>query len=163
MYVLDFLKGFTNVPEKDLVAFEYRFLCSGEIYNGSVVTFDWRKSSASRIICDDRIRLLVVSSPFNDFPQELAFRFNAPQVTEQHGSSATIFYPDDDIARDMAAILSVLFRRLVTVAAKTREVHPKRHEQEIEQLLDWPTPLVTSLTPIHWQYKPSSVMYRHNA
>jgi len=159
MYVLDFLRGFPNVKDKAVVAFEYRLLCSGELYNGSVQTTDWRKSTITRILCDGPFCLVVVSSPFNEFPQELALRFSAPLVTEQHGNSSSLFHPDDEIARDIAALLSLLLRRLVTVAAKTREVHPKRYDGDIDLLLDWPSPLVKSLTPIHWEYKPSAIVH----
>lgn len=160
MYVLDFLKGFPDVKNDDVVDFEYRLLCSGELFNGNVKTFDWRKSTITRILCDGPFRLLVVSNPFDEFPQELALRFSAPLVTEHQGNSTSLFYPDDEIARDIAALLSLLLRRLITVAAKTREVHPKKHEEDIDLLLDWPSPLVKSLTPTHWEYKPSTVLYR---
>jgi hypothetical protein len=160
VYVLDFLHGFPDAKDEGRVAFEYRLLCSGALYNGSVETTDWRKSTVARILCDDPFRLLVVSQPFDEFPQELALRFSAPLVTEEHGNSKSIFYPDDEIARDVAALLSLLLRRLVTVATKTREVHPKRYEGDLDILLDWPSPLVKSLDPIHWEYKPSTILYR---
>lgn len=51
MYVLDFLKGFPN-EKNDIATFEYRFLCSGELYRGSVLTWDWRKSAITRIVLD---------------------------------------------------------------------------------------------------------------
>ena len=38
MYVLDFLRGFPKVGEAgDTVTFEYRLVCSGELYNGSIL------------------------------------------------------------------------------------------------------------------------------
>jgi hypothetical protein len=114
--------------------------------------------------CSDSLRWSFPPSrrqqPIQRLPQELALRFRAPQVTEQHGNSISIFYPADEIARDIAAVLSVLLRRLITVAAKTREVRPKKHDGDNEVLLDWPLPFVKSLTPIHWEYKPSTVVYR---
>jgi hypothetical protein len=103
---------------------------------------------------------LVVSNPFHEFPQELALRFSAPLTTEKHGNSTSVFYPDDEIARDVAALLTLLLRRLVTVATKTREVHPRAAEGDIEALLDLPIPLVKSLSPVHWEHKPSTVIHR---
>lgn len=160
MYVIDFLKGFPDAEHSDVVDFEYRLLCSGELYNANVQTFDWRKSTVTRILCDGPFRLLVASNPFDEFPQELALRFSAPLVTERQGNSAFLFHPDDEIARDIAALLSLLLRRLITVAAKAREVHPRKHEGDIDLLLDWPSPLIKSITPTHWEYKPSTVLYR---
>jgi hypothetical protein len=158
-HVLNLLKGLPDPKDKH-VSFEYRLLCSGELYNGSVLTSDWRKSTAARILCDVPFSLLVVSNPFDDFPQELALRFSAPLTTEKHGNSTSIFHPDDEIARDVAALLTLVLRRLVTVATKTREVHPRAVEGDIEALLDHPTPLVKSLAPVHWEHKPSSVIHR---
>jgi hypothetical protein len=45
MYVLDMLNGWTpDKPEDGFVTFEYRLLCSGELYNSRVVSTDWRKA-----------------------------------------------------------------------------------------------------------------------
>ena len=62
MYVLDFLKGQLG-PEADGdgVIFDYRLLCSGELYNARVVTFDWRKSDAARVLFDSPFSLAVCS------------------------------------------------------------------------------------------------------
>jgi hypothetical protein len=159
MYVLDFLKGFHDVQESDLVTFEYRLLCSGELFNGSILTHDWRKSDGARILCDDPIQLLVASHPFHDYPQELALRFRAHRVKETYGIATSSFYPDDDISRDIAAILSVFSWRLITVVTKSRELHRRRGDEGFsEPLLDWPAPFVKSLNPVYWPYKPSTVV-----
>ena len=45
MYVLDMLNGWTpDKTEDGFVTFEYRLLCSGELYNSRVVSTDWRKA-----------------------------------------------------------------------------------------------------------------------
>jgi hypothetical protein len=105
------------------------------------------------------VALIVSSHPFDEFPQELALRFSAPLVTENYGQSSSMFYPDDDIARDFSALLTLLCRRLVTVAAKIREGYPKRRPDEPPFYQDWPIGFVKSLKPAHWKYKPSTFVY----
>ncbi len=160
MYVLDFLSGFPDSRQSDeMVAFEYRLLCSGELFNGSVETADWRKGTAARMLLDAPFSLIVCSYPFNAFPQEMALRFSASSVTERSGLGASLFYPDEDIARDLAALLTLLCRRLITVAAKIREQHPGRQGGDPPVGADWPIGFVTELQVAHWQFKPSVVVY----
>jgi hypothetical protein len=160
MYILDFLKGFSDLQRvEDEVSFEYRLLCSGVLYNNRVLTTDWSKSEAARILFDSPFALLVCSHPFDEFPQELALRFSAPLVTEKHGQSTSMFYPDDDIARDLAALLTLLCRRLITVTAKIREGYPKKSSDGLSFLQDWPIGFVKSMKPTHWKYKPSVIVY----
>jgi hypothetical protein len=49
MYVLDLLKQSNSdaLESGSDVAFEYRLLCSGELYNSNLVTADWRKNDAT--------------------------------------------------------------------------------------------------------------------
>jgi hypothetical protein len=159
MYILDFFQGFPNHQRpEDMVSFEYRLLCSGELYNGQVLTGDWRKSDATRILSDSQFTLIVCSHPFNEFPQELALRFSAPYITEKRGQSTSIFLPDEDIARDLAALLTLHCRRLITVAVKIRECYP--YKSHLFQ--DWPNGFVNSMSKIHWENKPSTVVYGRN-
>jgi hypothetical protein len=82
MYVLDFLKGPANHSDGDGVSFEYRLLCSGELYNAKVETSDWRKSDVACYLCGSPFTLLAVRNPLRHFPQELVLRFTAKRVTE---------------------------------------------------------------------------------
>ena len=160
MYVLDFLKGFPNSQQaKETVAFEYRLLCSGELYNGQVITCDWRKSDAARFLFNSPFTLVVCSHPFDEFPQEICLRFSAPSVTEQQGNKSMLLYPDDDIAGDLSALLTLLCRRLITVAAKVREAHPRHYPDEPAAFQDWPIGFVKSLRPVHWRRKPLTLVY----
>ena len=161
MYVLDFLKGPANQSDGDgdRVSFEYRLLCSGELYNAKVETSDWRKSDVACYLCGSPFTLLAVRNPLRHFPQELVLRFNAKRVTEQGGMALISFIPDEDIARDVAALLSVFLRRLVTVAGKTRELHPNIKGSSMDALLDRPLPLVNSLNAVHWQAKPLGITW----
>lgn len=160
MYLLDYLRD----PEfkksgGNALAVEYRLLCSGELYNGKVETFDWRKGMATRLLLTSPFELTVVSQPFNNYPQELALRFKVQQVTETKGNSCFTFVPDDEIARDLAAILSLLCRRLITVAAKVRESHPHDRDNYPAVFRDWPAGFTDSLKLTSWQRQPSSVVY----
>ena len=158
MYILDFLMGFPKLQtSENTISFEYRILCSGELYNSRVLTSDWRKSESSRILFDSLFTLIVCSHPFDEYPQELALRFSAPLVTEKHGQSTSMFYPDDDIARDLAALLTLFCRRLITVAGKVREIHPKQHANEPAVFQDWPIGLTKSLNPVYWERKPFTI------
>jgi hypothetical protein len=151
MYILDFLKGFPNNQKfQDVVSFDYRLLCSGVLYNSNVFTTDWSKSDAARILFDLPFTLIVCSYPFDEFPQELALRFSAPFVEETKGLSTSLFYPDDDIAHDLASLLTLACRRLITVAAKVQEHYPKHYENELPFYQEWPVGFINSLNPIHW-------------
>jgi hypothetical protein len=141
-YFLDFLRGEVVGPE-----FEYRLACSGGFYNRRVETFDWRKS--------DVTRLLVVSRPFDAYPQELAARFRVGRVTERAGNATRIFVPDAEIAEDLSAMLSLLSRRLVSVVTKTREIcanAPRWYEGEI------PAPTIDHPRIVNWARRPATII-----
>jgi hypothetical protein len=160
MYVIDFLRNLnSNVPEATAVSFEYRLLCSGELYDAQAITADWRKSDATRLLLDEPFTLTVCSHPFDDYPQELSLRFQAARVKETKGRTTSIFYPDDEIARDVASILSLLLRRLITVAAKVREIHPRHYDQEPNFLLDNSIDFVNRINRDYWERKPATVVY----
>lgn len=160
MFILDFLK---NQEDKsatdDFITCEYRLLCSGEIYSGDVLTTDWRMSDATRLILVSPFTVIVSSHPFNDYPQELALRFTTGLVTEYRERSISEFYPDEEIARDIAALLCLFCRRLVTVSAKVREVYPRHYEGEPEVFQDWPIDFVNSLKTVSWERHPVNIVY----
>jgi hypothetical protein len=121
MYFVKFLQTPDHQAGGDQV--EYRLVCSGEFFNRTVLTYDWRKSDATRILLEEPFSLLVASRPFDTYPQELCLRLTVAEVTEQatHGTSTSslIFLPDDDIVEDICAILSLLSRRLISPVVKT--------------------------------------------
>lgn len=161
MYVLDLLRhSNSNALEScNGVAFEYRLLCSGELYNSNVITANWRKNDASRLLASEPFLLTVCSRPFNDYPQELSLRFKTTPVEERKGGTTSIFFADEEMARDLAAILSLLLRRLITVAAKVREIHPKHYNGEPEYLLDNSVDFVNSVSRSYWGRKPATIIY----
>jgi hypothetical protein len=159
MHVLDFLAGLQNQRSDDIATFEYRLLCSGELYNGNVMTADWRKSDATRFLLRAPFKLFICSHPFNDYPQEIALTFKTSLITEQRGITSFISYFDLEIAQDLAALLSLFCRRLITVAAKVKEVHPQQYGSESESFLDWPIGFVNSLRVSNWERHPAVVAY----
>ena len=161
MYILEFLKGQKpEQPSNEVMTCEYRLLCSGEIYDGDVETFDYRKSTASRLILSFPFTVFVASNPlYNNYPQELALRFTTQMVTEEREStikSIFMFYPDEEIAKDIAALLCVFCRRLITVCAKVREIHPKQYANEPEVIQDFPVDFINSIQIKSWKRHPAT-------
>jgi hypothetical protein len=161
MYILDFLKrsNLDATEASNSVAFEYRLLCSGELYNADVITADWRKSDGTRLLASKPFLLSVCSHPFDDYPQELSLRFRTTMVTETKGRTTSMFYADEEIARDLSSILSLLCRRLITVATKVREIHPRRYDQEPDDFLDNSVDFVNRINRNYWERKPATIIY----
>ncbi len=105
--------------------------------------------------------LEVVSRPFDDYPQELALVISAPEhVTESTGNFAQSFPPDDDIARDLAVLLTVFLRRLVTVYVKVRRTHlynPRSPLDTRRGAFDVLLPIVNAATAVAWNKKPIEI------
>ncbi len=157
MHLLAFLERPKGDGQSPTSCFEYRLLCSGELYSSSVATTDWRKSDGTRLLLLEPFFLAVCSERFNDFPQELLLRFLTSQVKEEHGNSVIIFHADEDIAADLSALLTLLCRRLITVSARVRQVYSDDHKDS--PFRDWSIGFVKALERTHWQQKPSSVTY----
>lgn len=160
MYVLDLLKrsNLEATEASDGVAFEYRLLCSGEVYNANVITADWRKSDGTRLLATRPFLLSVCSHPFDDYPQELSLRFRTTMVTETKGRTTSMFYADEEIARDLSSILSLLLRRLITVAAKVRQIYPRCYDQEPDYFLDNSIDFVNRISRNYWERKPATIV-----
>jgi hypothetical protein len=144
---------------KDSLFAEYRLLCSGTLHR--LCLGDWSKSEVARILLDEPLLLFVASRPFDDYPLELALQLTVPQVTEKDetksGSSTHMYYPDDEVVRDLAALLSLLCRRLITVAGKANE----RYANYRHVLFDrqpFPLPLATSMRRVFWRQHPFTVI-----
>ena len=125
MYVLQFLAGKFDAG----ITTEYRLLCSGELFNKNVMTFDYRKSEPSRWLLAKPFNLRIVSQPFYAHPQELRLVFScSAYVTEGTERCSITFPPDDDIAKDLAALLTVFLRRLVTPAFRPAASPPRKRQ-----------------------------------
>ena len=154
MNFLDFYNGFKECEhDNKYVLFEYRLACSGEIFNSNVTTFDHRKSTHSRLILLEPFSLFVCSQPFNEYPQELCLRFSVPLITQKYEKGVSSFYPDDDIADEIAALLSLFCRRLITLTCKTREEHTGEMEKYPEPIKNFPVNFTNALNVSAWPQK----------
>ncbi|MBX9790849.1 MAG: hypothetical protein K2Y37_18175 [Pirellulales bacterium] len=160
MQILRFLTD----TDATVIDVEYRLLCSGTLYPANVQG-DWRKSDGARILLREPFNLIVASQPYDDYPQELALRFTTKVVSEQHESGGKVtslrsFVPDDEIAADLAALLSLLGRRLVTVAGKVRQRFSDG--QLPPELSDFPSPLAMRLKKIFWPPRLAEVVHHRD-
>jgi hypothetical protein len=160
MYVLQYLDDpkCEKKPSQALHA-EYRLLCSGTLHHDCIG--DYTKSEGVRILLNEPLLLFVASRPFDDYPLELALQLTVPQVEERNetslGTSFFTFHPDEEVVSDLAALLSVLCRRLITVAGKANQ----RFEDHSHVLFDrqpFPLPLATSMRRVFWRPHPFSVI-----
>src|SRR5262245_7588922 len=170
MHILDYLKNAEaniQVDENSVVRFEYRLdensvrveyrlICSGMFYPAHFLG-DWSHSAGARILLSLPVELLVASHPYEDYPQELVLRFVASRVSETEGRSSHSYYPDLEIASDVAALLTLLCRRLVTVSAKVREQYECANVPPI--LADYPIPVMTTVRMSYWKKRPLEFLY----
>jgi hypothetical protein len=151
MHIRDFLKNAREEGRGGLVRVEYRLVCSGTLFPANFLG-DWSRSDVARILLQQPVELLVASRPYDGYPQELVLRFVVPLITEQEGNFSRSYYPDQEIASDFAALLTLLCRRLVTVSAKVREQY---HDAKIPPILvDNPIPAVTTAKVSYWTLRP---------
>jgi hypothetical protein len=109
MYALRFLKErLEGKPPAGEVEVEYRLACSGELYNRSIKTGDWRKSDATRILLRTPFELFVASQPFDDYPQELCARLVLTRAIESDQLFSRGFLPDKDVIEDLCSLLTLL-------------------------------------------------------
>jgi hypothetical protein len=171
MHILNYLKDAEpkiQVDENSVARFEYRLdgnsvrveyrlICSGMFYPSHFLS-DWSHSDGARILLSLPFELLVASRPYDSYPQELVLRFVAPHVTETEGNRSQSFYPDQEIASDFAALLTLLCRRLVTVSMKVREQYnPGRYIPPI--LADYPIAAATTARLSYWARRPMHFLY----
>lgn len=144
MFLLDYLKKTKNLrtlSRSELVSFEYRLVCSGALYNRTVNTTNWKRNNESRLLLDDPFQLSVCSIPLDDYPQELCLRFktNYSDVDMSYG-----------VIVDLPPLLTLLFRRLITVAANVREVRESENGRHSSFFTDRPLPFTRSINVVNW-------------
>lgn len=142
--------------EARAVRAEYRLLCSGTLFPAHFQG-DWRRSDTARILLYQPFTLLVASLPCDEYPQELALRFDAPWQIEDSGGISHHFHPDEEIAGDAAALLTLLCRRLITVVAKVRELHDSTEVNPI--LADLPIAFALHARQGYWPQRPTRILY----
>jgi len=157
MHVLRYLSDpkCEQKPEESVFA-EYRLLCSGTLHRD--ILGDWSKSEVARILLDEPLLLFAASRPFDDHPLELVLHLSVPQVQETGDNYTSSYYPDDEVARDLAALLTLLCRRLITVAGKANERHTTKYGRH--PLFDGvpvPLPLANSMQRIFWTRHPAVI------
>jgi hypothetical protein len=167
MYVLDALRE----PSADATAGvefgEFRLLCSGILYNGNIETYDWTKSDVCRSLLRGRIVLFVVSRPMDRYPQELLLRVPAARVTEELPASGKVpkvvkmFSPHCEIADDLAALLTVLLRRLITVHSHVRTT-PTEPVPSASGLPDFPLPIADVRPGVTWRPRGIRVLTQYD-
>lgn len=138
------------------VEVEYRLVCSGCLTPANIVG-DPLRSDMARILLNEPFTMLVASRPYNRYPQELALRFSTECVTESDGQHSHSFFPDAEISRDFAAMLSLFCRRLVTVFGKVGQRYSDPHMPLA--LREWPTEIVPFHPAVFWAERPASVVY----
>jgi hypothetical protein len=160
MYVLEYLSDpqSQKKPKNSLTA-EYRLLCSGTLHHHCFG--DYEKSEGPRILLLDPLRLFVVSRPFYDYPLELALQLKVAEAEESEefkGIPSTYhFHPDEEVVRDLAALLSLLCRRLITVAGKaTQQISDYEHVLYGKEPM--PMPLANQMQRVFWRSHPSMVL-----
>jgi hypothetical protein len=164
MHVLEYLRdpACESDPREALTA-DYRLLCSGTVHREMLG--EWYKSELARFVLVKPLTLCAISRPFEEYPLEFLPRITVPLVKENTKSSAGVvffnhFHPDSDVARDLAALLTLLCRRLITVSGKASEQYANHEYYEFGHL---PLPLATSMRRVYWPSRPASVLISHKS
>ena len=82
-------------------------------------------------------------------------RLTVARVEESVGGTLQdSFHPDEEVARDLAALLTVLCRRLITVSGKSMELYADCKDPEFGYV---PFPVATSMRKTYWPPHPATV------
>lgn len=146
--VLDFIRGSFPDSSGDCKRVEYRLICSGTLHRA--IGGDWTKSTIARVLSPEHFELFACSSRLDEYPQELSLRFSCPVVDQQYKDRSFSYLPDTEIAQDLCALLTLLCRRLVTLAGKVSESYKDTPAEDPETLTEWPFPMHGA----NWHYWP---------
>jgi hypothetical protein len=160
LYVLDYLADPTCAKRPgDALCADYRLLCSGSVYRRT--EGEWYKNEGARFLLDPPLLLYAASRPFDEYPLELVLRLTVARVEETHPGRwgdvkiTATFHPDDEVARDLAALLTVLCRRLITVMGKSAERLAEHEYPEFDRI---PLP-IAHLRRVYWPpYPPTLIL-----
>ncbi len=163
LYVLDYLADPTCAKRPgDALCADYHLLCSGSVYRRT--EGEWYKNQGARFLLDPPLLLYAASRPFDEYPLELVLRLTVAHVEETRparwgdGQVIEMFHPDEEVARDLAALLTVLCRRLITVMGKSAE-QPAGYEYPKFDRIPLP---VGHLRRVYWPPYPATVMFGRN-
>jgi hypothetical protein len=154
-HVLTFIRKAFPDTSSEGSTFEYRLTCSGILYRN--IIGDWARSDIARVLSPEQFYLFACSARFEEYPQELSLRFTCPSVTENYGSSTFNYRPDEEIASDLAALLTVFCRRFTTVAGKLRESYKVLPAGIPDIFLDRPFSIYGAKW-LCWPSRPASVI-----
>jgi len=160
LYVLDYLADPKCARRPgDALCTDYRLLCSGSVYRRT--EGEWYKSEGARFLLAPPLLLYAASRPFDEYPLELVLRLTVAHVEETRparwwdGQTIEIFHPDKEVARDLAALLTVLCRRLITVMGKSAERFAEHEYPKFDRI---PLP-VAHLPRVYWPpYPPDRII-----
>lgn len=146
--------------------FEYRFCLSGVVFNGAMEG-DPFKSEYGALLMEAPLPVWKVGYSYDDYPQELVTWFKVRPVELKERNISSSYTPHKETAVEIAAILTLYFRRLVTVVgavAVTLPTHyakaPRRSPKPQPILLKardarfWPKlplTMITSSTGQHYE------------
>jgi hypothetical protein len=86
-------------------------------------------------------------------------QFAVPLVQDESDGVADVYHPDAEVAKDLAALLSFLCRRLITVAGKANEKHTTTcYRHPLFDGVPLPLPLANSMQRIFWTSHPSVII-----
>jgi hypothetical protein len=164
LYVLDYLADPTCAKRPgDALCADYRLLCSGSVYRRT--EGEWYKNEGARFLLEPPLLLYAASQPFDEYPLELVLRLTVARVEETHparwgdGKITATFHPDEEVARDLAALLTVLCRRLITVMGKSAEQHAEYEHPKFDRI---PLP-VGHFRRVYWPpYPPTLILGRNS-
>lgn len=151
-YLIDYLKDPTSDPEKRRTS-EFRLLCSGLMFSGNRPVHN----IYARLLLAKPFTL-AVAMPITarpHYPQEWSLRISIAAVTESANNMTRTLMPDYEIASDLAALLTLLCRRLITVAGNVSISEKAPIDGAPDWLSTMPVPIVTKLSIKHWPDQPS--------
>jgi hypothetical protein len=158
LYVLDYLADPKCARRPgDALCTDYRLLCSGSVYRRT--EGEWYKNEGARFLLEPPLLLYAASRPFDEYPLELVLRLTVAHVEETHlarwggGPIVEMFHPDKEVAWDLAALLTVLCRRLITVMGKSAERLANYEYPEFNRI---PLP-VARMRRVYWPPYPATV------
>ncbi|HWA26866.1 MAG TPA: hypothetical protein VG734_14500 [Lacunisphaera sp.] len=145
-------------PQSGGDIYEYRFLLSGCAFNGDL-NGDYSKSTLGGLLLEEPFPLWKVGQSFEDYPQELAAWIKVAPVTYKSGIMTTVGSPHEAVADDLAALLTLFFRRLVTVIGPTSVTLPHPYNRPPVQS-PLPQPLALAARETYaWPRLPLTVIY----
>lgn len=157
LYVLKFLAGEDN--NSDYTDCEYRLLCSGLLSSAGAEL----KSASSRFLLSEPFKWIVASDewdryPTNVWPLETVILFRSRGMQRHVGPAQHYYPPDDELAHDLAALLTLINRRLITVAGSSSKTSPAMKPEFSSIVLQ--TPLMTRMSLKFWQRQPHVIHRR---